>query len=82
MDHTYYKCPPSCDRMYCPHCQGGLSYCTVCKGAEGSLTQDCCGRPITEEEERKIYNEGTLDYRDGQWVQKANGGRSSKPKEE
>ena len=35
-------------------CEGNLAFCTVCKGAEGSLTTECCGRPITEEEEHKI----------------------------
>lgn len=47
--------------------RGTLAFCTVCKGGEGSLTTECCGRPITEEESHKIYNEGTLDFIDGKW---------------
>ncbi|KKM10368.1 hypothetical protein LCGC14_1721960 [marine sediment metagenome] len=47
-----------------------LAFCTTCKGGEGSLTTECCGRPITEEEERKIYNLGTLDFIDNEWKSK------------
>ena len=46
---------------------GGLAFCTVCKGGEGSLTTECCGRPITMKEEHKIYNLGILDFVDGIW---------------
>lgn len=52
----------------CPYCDGGLSLCIVCNALEGALTTECCGRPITEEEERQIYNEGTLDFINGEWV--------------
>ena len=62
----------NCQEGTYQYCGGGLAFCTVCKGAEGSLTTDCCGRPITEEEEYKIYNLGILDFRDGKWVNKPN----------
>ncbi len=47
-----------------------LASCTTCKGGEGSLTTECCGRPITEEESYRIYNLGTLDFIDGKWKEK------------
>lgn len=46
---------------------GNLAFCTTCKGGEGSLTTDCCGRPLTPEEENRIYHIGNLDYVDGEW---------------
>lgn len=52
----------------CPYCDGGLGLCTVCGLAEGALTTHCPGRKVTEAEEKEIYENGTLDYRDGQWV--------------
>lgn len=48
--------------------KGGLAYCTTCKGGEGSLTTDCCGRPITEAEDEAIYDLGTLDFINGKWI--------------
>ena len=51
-------------------CDDQLASCTVCKGGEGSLTTECCGRPITEDETFKIYNLGTLDFIGGKWVAK------------
>ena len=45
----------------------GLGYCDVCKGAEASLTTDCCGRKITESEDMCIMG-GTLDYVKGNWI--------------
>ena len=63
MEHEFYKC--SCgDELRCPTCQGLLT-CTVCNGAEASLTKDCCGRPLTEEEDARI---GDIDYVNGMWV--------------
>ncbi len=53
-------------------CEGNLASCTTCKGAEGSLTTECCGRPITEEEVHRIYEVGDLDFVDGKWRTKNN----------
>lgn len=68
MKHTWYKYPKPHDAG-CMFCQGGLRHCTVCGGFEGTLTTDCCGRKITADEERRIYDLGTLDYRRGAWVE-------------
>ena len=70
MKHKWYKC--NCGQFGCQFCDGGLASCTVCHGGEGTLTTDCCGRPITPVESDKIYKEGTLDFRNGQWVAKPN----------
>lgn len=45
----------------------GLAFCDVCKGGEGSLTTECCGRPITPDEEEHVYEIGDLDFIDGKW---------------
>lgn len=66
MEHTWREC--SCDDPLCMICGGGLSHCTVCNGFEGTLTSECCGRKLTSEEERAVYEEGTLDFRQGEWV--------------
>lgn len=67
--HTFYEC--GCWETGCPFCDGGLALCTVCKGVEGTLTTDCCGRPLTENEEKEIYDEGRLDFKDGHWVEES-----------
>ncbi|MFA5313869.1 MAG: hypothetical protein WC375_11255 [Methanomassiliicoccales archaeon] len=72
MKHIYKKC--HCHKIGCWFCDGGLAVCTVCNGAEGTLTTECCGRPITKDEEHLIYKEGTLDFVAGAW-------RTKKPTE-
>ena len=44
-----------------------LAFCTTCKGGEGELTTECCGRPMTEEECHRVYILGNLDFVDGKW---------------
>jgi hypothetical protein len=41
----------------------GLSYCTICKGAEGELTTDCCGFILNSYLLEAVYS-GGLDYKD------------------
>lgn len=62
--HTFRKC--NCGECY--FCRSELSDCIVCGGFEGTLTTDCCGRPITQEEADRIYEKADLDFRDGKWV--------------
>lgn len=64
--HTWYEC--NCNEIACQFCDGGLGLCTVCNGFEGTLTVECCGRKITEEEERLIYNERKINYVGGKWI--------------
>lgn len=68
IEHTWHKC--NCDNVSCMFCVGGLGACDVCRGFEGTLTTHCCGRPITKKEEKRIYEIGDLDFRDGEWVDK------------
>jgi len=72
--HVWHVC--DCGKTGCQFCDGGLGFCTVCKGFEGTLTTHCCGRPLTKKEEYKIYSLGQLDYRDGEWVNEPNFRRS------
>lgn len=46
-------------------CRGGLAACKVCSGAEGSLTTDCPGQPMTKEQSDGVYA-GLLDYTEAQ----------------
>ena len=68
-EHTW-AVHKDCGNWSCPICVGGLGFCIVCGGAEGTLTTECCGRKITKEEEDRIYKQGNLDFRDGKWVDK------------
>ena len=52
--------------------QGTLAFCTVCKGGEGELTTECCGRPMTEEERNRVYKVGDLDFINGKWLNESN----------
>ena len=47
----------------CEHCC--LAVCSVCGGAEGSLTTDCPGTLVGADRQREIY-ETSLDYTDDQ----------------
>src|SRR5687767_4309219 len=71
MKHRLAKCE-NCTRTNCPICDGGLAMCEVCKGFEGSLTTECCGRKLTPQEEHEIYTEGMLNFRDGKWLRESN----------
>ncbi len=64
--HSFYKCARQ-NCYPCQFCDGGLGWCTVCNGFEGTLTTECCGRKITPEEEHAIYKTGTLDFKAGEW---------------
>lgn len=62
--YTHYKCSTD---AYCPVCDGGLSWCEICNGAEASLTTHCPERPLTEAEEAAVTARA-LDYVDGCWI--------------
>lgn len=69
--HVLYRCPPGraeCAEGRCMFCEGGLSMCVICGGAECTLPTDCPGERMSEDTERQI-TAGTLDFlrRDG-WV--------------
>lgn len=51
----------------CPPREDGLSHCSVCGGAEASLTKHCVGRKLTEGEEIAVMA-GALDFKNGKWV--------------
>lgn len=65
-EHKWHEC--NCKECLC----GEETCCDVCGGFEGTLTTDCCGRPITLEEAKHIYIIGDLDFRDGKWVCRPN----------
>ncbi len=66
MKHTLYKCV-DCQKPHCQFCDGGLAFCTVCKGAEATLTSTCTGAPLSEDQGRLVQS-GKLDFKDGKWV--------------
>jgi len=47
----------------------GLKYCIICKGAESSLTTECCERKLTEKEDQDISH-GRLDFINSSWIKK------------
>lgn len=75
-EHTWVEC--NCNTPGCMFCDGGLGACTVCGGFEGTLTTECCGRQLTSEEEDRIYKQGNLDFKNGQWVNNPNYEKFSK----
>jgi hypothetical protein len=62
-NHTWYvcKCASSDDERRCPFCNGGLSACTVCGCAEGSLLTHCPGFQLAPEEQDAIYAGQVID---------------------
>lgn len=53
----------------CMFCAGGLTACTRCGGFEGAMPTQCPGETMVREVYDAVYA-GTVDYRDGQWVNK------------
>lgn len=76
IEHTKYVCTRQ-ECYPCQFCDGGLFACTICGGFEGTLTTECPGRKLTPDEERLIYTEGKLDFRNGAWVEAPNYSRSA-----
>jgi len=59
-----------CSNDECSICKGGLYYCVICKGGEGSLPTECPHRELTREEIDLIYK-GRLDFVEDKWVIKS-----------
>ena len=66
MEHKWFTCGSGCNLTFCAFCQGGLSLCMACGGAEATLTKECCGRQMTAAEQ-DAAGSGGLDYCAGQW---------------
>lgn len=62
--HTKYIC--TCGNGGCMYCDGGLFFCTVCRGMEGSLTTECPGFPLNEFIMEAVYR-GGLDFIGNAW---------------
>ena len=54
--------------------QEGLSWCSTCGGAEGSLPTECPGRKMSIAEEQRVYAK-YLDFLSGRWVVTARRGQ-------
>lgn len=50
----------ACERVGCALCEGGLTICTRCGGAEGSLLPRCPERRLTFEEDEANYFRNTV----------------------
>jgi hypothetical protein len=66
--HVAYEC--KCGSQHCQFCDGGLFSCTICGSFEGATTTQCPGVKMTNEQRDAVYA-GQLDFRNGQWVNKA-----------
>lgn len=64
MKHKLHEC----EKEDCYVCTGGLALCTVCKGGEGTLPQECPGRMMTEEEEQDVMHARTEFFRGRWWI--------------
>jgi hypothetical protein len=67
--HTYLvHAPGQCpEDRHCSICDGGLSLCTVCHGAEGTLPAECPGVKMTDEQQRAVYA-GEINFTNGEWT--------------
>lgn len=50
----------------CPFCDGGISLCVVCGGAEASMPSHCPGKMMTDLQ-AECVQAGVLDYRVNEW---------------
>lgn len=66
-EHTPHKCIQPCTQDYCVYCEGGLIFCTVCGGFEGSLTDVCCGFQLHSTVLEAIYK-GGLNFLGNAWT--------------
>lgn len=64
LQHTFEN-HDKCEIDHCQICEGGLSYCTTCHGAESSLSTHCTGEHLTEHDQ--IYISNGDDFKDGKW---------------
>lgn len=62
--HNYHVCSSTCDG--CQFCEGGLAFCTICRGGEASLPAECPGRNMSQDEQ-SLVQAGLLDYKNGDW---------------
>jgi hypothetical protein len=60
--HVQHKCSDE----NCVVCNGGLSLCKVCGGAESSMPTECPGAKMTPEQAAAVQA-GTIDFQGGQW---------------
>ena len=67
MKHIWYEHKGGCPNPgRCAYCDGGLSFCTVCGGFEGTLTADCCNFKLHETVLEAVYK-GGLDFKNDLW---------------
>ena len=63
--HTYYKCGKDCVSG-CQWCDGGLGFCIVCGGFEGTLPFECPGQKMYPWLKAAVWK-GVMDFHDGKW---------------
>ena len=63
--HTLHNC----GAWDCRICEGGLSLCMVCGGAEASMPKECPGVEMTPEQADAVQS-GDLDYHGWAMVEK------------
>jgi hypothetical protein len=57
----------NCTDDHCPICDGGLCVCSVCGGADSSLTTECSGKIIPAWLETAVSN-SYVDFIGGRWL--------------
>ena len=61
-----YEVHNKCEHLRCHICDGGLLHCLDCNGAESSLTTDCVGRRLTDNEQTCVANGD--DFKNNKWI--------------
>lgn len=57
MQHVFHKCK----NADCQVCEGGLVWCTICGGFEGSLLTYCPGYSLNENALNECYHGKVID---------------------
>lgn len=68
MKHKFEQHNPCSSEGHCRICDGGLAVCTVCWGAEGTLTLECPRVKVPMPMQDLVYA-GKLDYENGTWFE-------------
>lgn len=69
VQHNYFT-PKECDcdkEGGCNICDGALTVCKVCGGAEGSLASECPGYRVHPDVLDAVYS-GQIDFKGGLWT--------------
>lgn len=62
--HRLHRCMDDCEGCFV--CEGGLSSCETCGGAEASLPTHC-PQVAMDSMQQLLVQQGSADFKDGEW---------------